>query len=130
MLLGLNKYLGEVPFNLTETAQNATSSTVPKKSLSDTERFEREMTFFRGMIRQDDKAVLQWLKDNSPESDYPLLWAKKRMSQLSRFRGTVQMDLRREWKMCADTCLERVSVDLGQIPADASPELKAFLAQG
>ncbi|HEY5236365.1 MAG TPA: hypothetical protein VIJ14_09325 [Rhabdochlamydiaceae bacterium] len=136
VLLGLNKYLEELsPLGSPQMAKPAAAaaSFAPKKALSETERFTRELAFFREMIKIDDKAVNQWLKDNSSKLDYPLLWAKKRMSQLSHFRDTVEMDLRREWRFCAETCLERVDnstlrYHLEQIPADASPELKAFLA--
>jgi hypothetical protein len=133
--LGLKTYVEEIPSlaQISTTAAPAAAAAVaPKKALSDKERFKMELAFFREMIKIDDKAVDQWLKDNSPKLDYPLLWAKKRMSQLSQFRDTVDMDLRRDWRMCAETCLERVPnsahVDIRQIPADASPELRTFLA--
>lgn len=136
--LGLNAYLQEISLLVGSTAKPAaTAAPAPKRVLSNKERFEKELAFFRVMIRQDDKAVDRWLKDNSLESDYPLLWAKKRMSQLSQFRDTVDIDLRRDWRMCAETCLEKVEgpalhshANLGQIPENASPELKAFITQG
>ncbi len=125
---------GMPELDLAQTAKPAAAS-APKKAMSDSERFKNELAFFRTMFKQDDKTVEQWLKDNSPKSDYPLLWAKKRMSQLSHFRDTVNMDLRREWRVCAETCLENIEgpalrhhMDIANIPADASAELRAFLA--
>ena len=79
-----------------------------KKTLSDTGRFKNEIEFFRAMIQQNDDALDQWLKETSPNFDYPLLWANKRLFQLSHFRDKVDMDLRQDWSMCADACLEKV----------------------
>jgi len=122
--LDLDEYLHEGP--PVEIIQSAKPAAAPKKALSDTERFTRELEFFRLMIKQDDKTIAQWLKDNNPKYDYPLLWGKKRFKLLSRFRS-VNDDLLRAWRTCCDTCLERVSVDLEKIPEDASLELRAFL---
>ncbi len=127
--LGLNTYVFEMP-----QVQGSTDDMIfitPKKTVSDTERFKNEHAFFKAMIQQEDDALDQWLKDTSPNFDYPLLWANKRLVQLSRFRNTVDMDLRQDWSMCADVCLERVKNNAAlkhhlEIPEDASPELKAF----
>ncbi len=135
VLLGLDEFLDERPdMSSPETAKPAAApaaAPAPKRELSNSERFTRELAFFREMIKIDDKAVDQWLKDNSPKLDYPLLWAKKRMSQFSSFRDSVSLDLRSNWRTFAETSLEKVPntahVDLGQIPDDASPELLAFL---
>ncbi len=123
--LDLDEYLHEK--TPVETLQSAKPA-APKKALSNTERLTKELEFFRLMIKQDDKTVAQWVKDNSPAYDYPLLWGKKRveLKLLSRFKD-VQENLRRDWRHCYDTCLDRASVDTKKIPEDASPELQAFL---
>jgi hypothetical protein len=125
--LGLSKYLEETPQIFGKTDLD--------RRMTDLDRFKRELAFFQKMIVQEDLA--KWLEKNSPEADYPLLWAKKRMPQISRFRDTVDMETRRDWRMCAEACLEKVQgtalashADIGQIPADASLELKVFLSQG
>jgi hypothetical protein len=130
--LGLSTYVFEMP-----QIQGSTDDSIcinPKKNLSDTERFKNEIEFFRAMSQQEDNGLDQWLKKTSPNFDYPLLWANKRLFQLSHFRDNVDMDLRLDWSMCADACLERVrNSGLNshlEITENASPELKAFLAQG
>jgi hypothetical protein len=120
--LGLSNYLEEMPLLQAPQIAKPTAAAPQRIALSDKERFTRELAFFRDMIKQDDKDVNQWLKENSPKLDYPLLWAKKRKPLLSHFRDSVSIDLRREWGFCAETCLERVPtdsvhVDLKQIPA-------------
>jgi hypothetical protein len=136
--LGLEKYTNENPLeafsNITPAAVR-TPAAAPKKGMSDTQRFENEIKFFRLLIVQDDKTVDQWLKDNSPKFDYPLLWGKKRFSILSSYRDSVNIEIRRNWRTCCETCLEKINtavlrhhLDIEQIPADASPELRVFLS--
>jgi hypothetical protein len=126
--LGLSTYVFEMP-----QIQGSTDDIIcinPKKTLSDTERFKNEFEFFKAMIKQEDEALDQWLKETSPNFDYPLLWANKRLSRINHIRD-VDLDLRRDWSMCADVCIERVK-NSGlnshlEITENASPELKAFL---
>ncbi len=136
LALGLKEYLTEMPAHTyTTTASTTAAVSAPKKAVLDTERFKKEIAFFREMLQQKDEALDEWLKENSPKSDYPLLWAKKRMPQLSHFRDTVDIDLRSDWRMCSEACLEKIEgpklshhMDIANIPADASAELRAYLA--
>ncbi|HEX4839847.1 MAG TPA: hypothetical protein VFU89_05350, partial [Rhabdochlamydiaceae bacterium] len=130
--LGLDRYLKELP-PLKKMITSSTTAATPPKILSDLERFKQELGFFREMIKQEDQTLAKWLEENSPKSDYPLLWAKKRWPQRSHFRE-IDMDIRRDWSTCADACFEKLEetvlksyVDITKIPADASPELLAFL---
>jgi hypothetical protein len=129
--LDLNTYVYDMPQVEGSTVETNDIFITPKKTFSDTERLRNEMAFFKAMILQEDNALDQWLKDTSPNFDYPLLWANKRFSQISRYRDKVDMDLRLDWSMCADTCLERVKHSgLNhhlEILENASPELLAFI---
>ena len=130
-LQDLSKYVFEVPQILNSADKTDDIVITTKKALSDTERLRNEVAFFKAMSVQEDSALDQWLKDTSPNFDYPLLWANKRFSQISRYRDTVDMNLRLDWNMCADTCLERIKhAGLNHhldIPENASPELLAFI---
>jgi|GEM_PF-1537476 len=133
--LGLNKYLEEFP-PIPKMITSSTTAAAPIRALSDPERFKQELSFFREMIKQEDKHLTTWLKENSPKFDYPLLWAKKRWPQRSHFRE-VDMEIRRNWSTCADACFEKLEetdlesyADITQIPTDASPELQEFLSKG
>ena len=134
--LGLNKYLVEHSL-MGKMITSSTPAATPPKTLSDLERFKQELGFFREMLKQEDKTLATWLEENSPNSDYPLLWAKKRWPQRSHFRA-VDMEIRRDWSTCADACFEKLEetdlessyADITQIPADASPELREFLSKG
>jgi hypothetical protein len=123
--LGLKEYLHEGPVEVTRTVTPIAAD--PKKALIDIKQFTNELKFFRLMIAQKDADLDAWLKENNPKFDYPLLWGKKRISNISGYRDSVSPDLRSAWVTCCQTCLEKVKVDLVNIPEDASPELRAFL---
>jgi hypothetical protein len=138
--LGLEKYLTELPgdvmtcphgYPCPSPAAAQPSPAAARKELSISQQIEKENQFFLLMLQQDE--IETWLKKNSPKHDYPLLWGKKRVSRRGDFRE-VNVDLRSSWRDRFETCLEKLVtpelcqyVNLEQIPADASPELRAFL---
>ncbi len=121
IFLNLEKFLTELPQDMAP--------------LTTADRFISETEFFRLAIKED-KNLKQWLEKHSAKFDYPLLWGQKRFSQLSRYRETVGFEERRAWKDCFETCVEKLEtpelkrfIDVTHIPADASPELRAFLSE-
>jgi hypothetical protein len=132
--LGLQKYLTEIPEIEEATCPHGhpcPSPAAAKKELSISQQIEKENQFFLLMLQQDE--IETWLKKNSPKHDYPLLWGKKRVSRRGDFRE-VNVDLRSSWRDRFETCLEKLVtpelcqyVNLEQIPADASTELRTFL---
>ncbi len=132
LALGLGKYLDEIP-QMESPEMERPAAAAPKKTLTDTERFEKELKFFLLMLKQTDKDLDQWLKDNSPAYDYPLLWANKRMPKRKDYSDKVSSAIRQQWTVCGDACIEKAKNTplfrhyLERVPEDASPELLAFL---
>lgn len=81
---------------------------IPKKALSDTERFRKEIEFFKAMTLQKDEALDQWLTENSPKFDYPLLWARKRTVLWSHYENSIDLDLQVDWTQGSSKCMERL----------------------
>ncbi len=103
------------------------------KEISIVDRLTREVKFLQEMVTQEEKNLKEWLEKNNSSNDYPLLWAKKRLSKIKDYKE-VDSTIRNTWRYCLEACTEKLTtpelklfIDTTQIPKDASPELRAFL---